>query len=88
MDNRKKHAIGAAVVIGVSPAIVALYFNASTNYVGLPGCEIVASREQCIRRKDHIRISTYVAMRSSKAVLCILGTLTGKWGQILEGTMC
>lgn len=88
MDNKKKYTIGAAVVIGLSPAIVAIYFNASMRYIGLPGCEMVASNEQCMKRNNYIHIPKYLVVQSSRALLCLLGTLTGKWGQILEGTMC
>ena len=88
MDNKMRFGIGTAIFIGISPAIIALYFNTSTNYIGLPGCEMIATREHCLKRNDYIHIPSYLLRNSAEAVLCALGKITGRFGQILENTMC
>ena len=80
MNNKMKYGIGAMIVIGISPLMVALYFAASTNYIGIPGCNLVAPKEKCINRERHVIMPQMLAIRIGRIGLCLIGHLASKWG--------
>lgn len=83
--------IVSLVVFLTTAAMGALYIETIT-YTKLPGCEKFASKEQC-KRKEEKKKDFRVQLpsnpvRSTKLLLCTLGTAIGRRGQFLEDMMC
>jgi hypothetical protein len=88
MDKKQKYAIGSAILIGVTPLLVFSYANVAKNIRGMPGCEILSTKEACDKRNSQIHVPGIIWWRGGRVILCAFGVVTGKWGQLLEQTMC
>lgn len=87
MNDRKQYFILAAIATGLMPVLMLVYANMSIKYKGLPGCEMIESKEVCGSRDSEIAFPYYLLRRSGKQALCAIGTISGKWGKWLVRSM-